>query len=152
MPGDTRPRSEGQTMTASQALRELRSQHDVLRELLDSCEQLADELDVGKATPNQLHREVARLRTAFDVHNDFEEQLLRPLLRQNDAFAEARITRLVDDHVHEHRTMRAQLGTEETAQLRDVIDTLRAHLEAEERYLLTDRVLRDDIVTVEGAG
>jgi len=33
-----------------------------------------------------------------------------------------------------------------------VIETLRAHLDAEERYLLSSKVLRDDLVTIEGAG
>lgn len=136
-------------MTGSQALRELRAQHDALRGLLDTCERVADALDIGEATPPQLQQEVVLLRIAFDAHNDFEEQLLRPLLRQADAFAEARITRLVDDHVAEHRAMRAHLVANETTELREVIDTLRAHLEAEERYLLVDRVLRDDVVTVE---
>jgi MFS family permease len=36
--------------------------------------------------PLQLTREVARLRLAFDAHNRFEEQLLRPVLLATDSF------------------------------------------------------------------
>jgi hypothetical protein len=120
--------------------------------MMDRCTDLADALDAGRMGPLQLTREVARLRLAFEAHNTFEEQLLRPVLLDGDAFAEVRIDRMVEDHVGEHRAMRARLNATETSALRDVIEALRAHLDAEERYLLSARVLRDDLVTVEGAG
>lgn len=138
--------------TPSRALAELKTQHDALRGMMDRCEELAGELDAGRMGPLQLTREVSRLRLAFEAHNTFEEQLLRPVLLGTDAFAEVRIDRMIEDHVGEHRSMRAQLATTETSVLRDVIETLRAHLDAEERYLLTARVLRDDLVNVEGTG
>ena len=128
---------------------ELEAQHDALRGMMDRCEDLADELDAGRMGPTQLMREVARLRLAFDAHNQFEEKLLRPALLDGDAFAAIRIERLVEDHVNEHRAMRQKLASSETVVLRDVIETLRAHLEAEERYLLTAKVLRDDLVQID---
>lgn len=146
---DTPPRSE-RKLTPGRALIELKAQHDALRDMMERCEQLADELDAGHMGPTQLMREVSRLRLAFDAHNKFEEQLLRPALLEGDAFAGVRIDRMVEDHVNEHRAMRQQLASSETSVLRDVIDTLRAHLEAEERYLLTARVLRDDILQDDG--
>jgi hypothetical protein len=139
------PRSERPLRyTPGRALIELKAQHDDLRGMMDRCEDLADELDAGRMGPTQLLREVARLRLAFDAHNQFEEKLLRPALLEGDAFAGIRIDRMVEDHVNEHRTMRQKLASSETAVLRDVIETLRAHLDAEERYLLTANVLRDD--------
>jgi hypothetical protein len=95
---------------------------------------------------------VARLRLAFDAHNRFEEQLLRPALLAADAFGEVRVERMLEEHVVEHREMRARLGSGATADLREVIATLRAHLDAEERYFLSAKVLRDDLVTIEIAG
>jgi hypothetical protein len=69
-------------------------------------------------------------------------------LLENDRHGEVRVERMVEDHVHEHRAIHSQLGVPAgapvTAMLRDVLETLRAHLEAEERYLLTARVLRDE--------
>jgi hypothetical protein len=144
----TPPPSE-RRLTPSRALAELKAQHDALRGMMDRCEQLADELDASRMGPTQLMREVARLRLAFESHNKFEEQLLRPALLEGDAFAGVRIDRMVDDHVNEHRAMRVKLESSETSVLRDVIETLRAHLDAEERYLLTSRVLRDDIINTD---
>ena len=60
-----------------------------------------------------------------------------------------RTDRMVEDHVNEHRAMRSKLASSETSVLRDVIETLRAHLEAEERYLLTAKVLRDDVIQID---
>lgn len=138
--------------TPSRALAELAAQHEVLRGMMARCEELADELDAGRVDPMQLTREVAKLRLAFDSHNKFEEELLRPVLLAGDSFGEVRVDRMVEDHVGEHRAMRRQLGSPATADLRAVIESLREHLETEERYFLSARVLRDDIVTVEGSG
>jgi hypothetical protein len=135
--------------TPGRALVELKAQHDALRGMMDRCTELADELDAGRMGPTQLMREVARLRLAFESHNKFEEQLLRPALLEGDAFAGVRLDRMVEDHVNEHRTMRQQLASSETDVLRDVIETLRAHLDAEERYLLSSRVLRDDVINID---
>jgi len=143
----TQPPSD--TYTPARALVELKAQHDALRGMMDRCEDLADELDAGRMGPTQLLREVARLRLAFDSHNQFEERLLRPALLEGDAFAGVRIDRMVEDHVNEHRAMRVKLASSETSVLRDVIETLRAHLDAEERYLLTAKVLRDDVVNLD---
>jgi hypothetical protein len=137
--------------TPARALAELAAQHDALRGMMDRCLELADLLDAGQMGPMQLTREVSRLRLAFEAHNAFEEEMLRPVLL-GEVFGDVRIDRLVDDHIHEHREMRAQLNTSETSALRETIEQLRAHLEAEERYLLNARVLRDDIVTVESTG
>jgi hypothetical protein len=139
-------------MTPSRLLTELMKQHDALRAMMDRCEQIADELDAGRVPPGNLTREVAKLRLAFDAHNKFEEQLLRPVLREIDAFGDVRIDKMVADHIGEHRAMRQQIGDGPTAELRGAIDNLRVHLEAEERYFVSSRVLRDDLVTVEGAG
>jgi hypothetical protein len=138
------PKARSHQYTPGRALVELKAQHDALRGMMDRCEALADELDAGSKSPVQLLREVSRLRLAFDAHNTYEEQLLRPVLLGGDTFAGVRIDRMIEDHVAEHRMMRQQLSSPATSDLRDVIETLRAHLEAEERYLLTAKVLRDD--------
>jgi hypothetical protein len=143
---------KSRTYPPGRALAELAAQHHALRGMMDRCEELADELDAGRTGPIQLTREVARLRLAFDAHNRFEEQLLRPALLAADAFGEVRVERMIEEHVGEHRAMRDELGSNATADLRAVIASLRAHLEAEERYFLSAKILRDDLVTVEGTG
>lgn len=140
------------THNPKHALTELIHQHDQLRDIIYRCEALADELDAGKAEPSTLLAEVARLRVLFDVHNKYEETLLRPILREADAFGEVRIERMVSDHVNEHRTMRENLGSPLTAELRATLEQLKFHLATEERYFLSSRVLREDVVVVEGGG
>jgi len=138
------------TVKPSRALSELLSQHDSLRCMMDLCEDMANNLDEHVfADPAPLIRELARLRLAFDAHNKFEEQLLRPVLLEHDSFGPVRVQRMVEDHIHEHRAIGERLASPATAALRDVIETLRAHLDAEERYLLSSKVLTDDLVNVE---
>jgi len=125
-------------------LAELLAQHQALRVLMDRCGELADVLDATPgADPAPLASELAHLRLAFDAHNKFEEALLRPVLIEHDDLGKVRIDRMVEDHVNEHHEMRSQLMSPTTAALRDAIETLRAHLDAEERYLFTAPVLRD---------
>jgi iron-sulfur cluster repair protein YtfE (RIC family) len=134
-------------LSPERALAELEAQHAGLRAIMERCDELLVEVEAGRCGPIQLTREVARLRLAFEGHNRFEEQLLRPLLRQTDPFAAARIERMIEEHVNEHRAMAQQLGSKDTADLRDVIETLRAHLDAEERYLLAPSVLREQPIS-----
>lgn len=126
--------------SAPRALAELKAQHNMLRGMMERCEALADELDAGRCGPLQLTREVARLRLAFEAHNRFEEAMLKPVLYAGaDA---ALIDRKIEEHVDAHRAMRIALDSTETAMLRAVIDSMRAHLDAEEVYLLSASTLR----------
>jgi sigma54-dependent transcription regulator len=136
----------------SRALAELLSQHELLRELMTSCERLAGELEDGCLEPSVLAREVARLRVAFDSHNRYEEQFLRPVLTDIDAFGEVRLDQMVTDHVEEHRLVRCGLDSSEAGELRLTLARLRDHLIAEERYFLSSKVLRDDLVSIESSG
>lgn len=119
---------------ASETLAELESQHAALREMMDRCEELADDLDAGRSGPLRLTREVARLRLAFDAHNKFEEQELKPALVACGAFGAAQAAQAVAAHISEHRSMSVQLGSQATRDLREVIANLRAHLAAEDQY------------------
>jgi hypothetical protein len=151
-PTQVEPERDG---SSRDALAELTDQHARLSEMMDRCEALADALDAGTAEVTHVLREVAQLRAAFDAHNQFEERLLRPALLEQDrrsraiAFARgegpgpaladeaaaARAARIADAHVAEHRSMRHQLGSPTTLELRAVLASLRAHLETEQRNL-----------------
>jgi iron-sulfur cluster repair protein YtfE (RIC family) len=123
-------------------LAELTAQHDALRTLMDECEGLVAHLEADpSADPAPLTGALARLRVSLDVHNTFEEELLRPLLLARDPHARARVERMVADHTEEHATISMRFVSPAAAEVRDLIETLRAHLEAEERYLVTPRVL-----------
>jgi len=128
------------TYSHSRAIAEIQAQHAMLRGMMDRCEAFAGELEAGRCGPLQLTREVARLRLAFDAHNKFEEEMLRPVLLAG--MAPAMIDRRIEEHVSEHRAMRTSLATSETNLLREVIDSMRAHLDAEERYLRSAMTVR----------
>jgi len=142
--------------TPSHALAELATQHAGLRAQIAHCEQLADRLDAGLDEPTILLEAIAQLRRAFDVHNQFEEQLLHPLLLDSDWTGAVRVARMVEDHVEEHRAIHREIAASTapasatsphatTAALRDTLASLRAHLESEERGFLSKKVLRDDL-------
>jgi hemerythrin HHE cation binding domain-containing protein len=131
--------------TPSHILAALAAQHAALRDRIERCEDLADGLDAGTAGAPQLLHEVAELRIAFDAHNQFEERLLRPMLLDADWFGAVRVSRMIEDHVLEHRSMRRELETPTSSELRRVLASLRAHLDSEEHTFLSARVLRDDL-------
>ncbi len=128
------------TYSPVRALGELKAQHELLRDMMERCEAFADELEAGRCGPLQLTREVSRLRLAFEAHNKFEEKMLRPVLLAG--IPAAAMDLRIEEHVAAHRTMRFALATSETAMLREVIASIRAHLDAEEHFLSSARALR----------
>jgi iron-sulfur cluster repair protein YtfE (RIC family) len=131
--------------TPSQALDALAAQHADLRERIDRCEEIADQVDAGTGAVSDLLGEVAQLRAAFDEHNQFEEAVLEPLMLDADWLGAVRVSRMVEDHVEEHRAMRHGLAATPTGELRGVLASLRDHLVTEERNFLSRKVLRDDL-------
>jgi len=129
-----------ENVSRQRAIAELKAQHNVLRGMMERCESFADELDSGRCGPMQLMREVERLRLAFEAHNRFEEQMLRPILFAG--IDSATIDRQIDEHVKAHRAMRQGLASSETAMLREVIDSMRAHLDTEEEFIASATSLR----------
>jgi hemerythrin-like domain-containing protein len=141
----------GGTPFPSAALRELLHQHDELRQMIDTCLALVDRLEGGAAVAGDLAQAIARLRIAFEAHNRHEEALLRPVLIAADAFGAVRVDQMIEEHVEEHRVVRQTLASIEVDGLVEILTTLRTHLEEEERWFLSPRVVRDDVVSVEGS-
>jgi hypothetical protein len=129
-------------MDRSEVLELLLAQHTSLRLLMDACEEMETEAD--------LERALARLRLAFAEHNRYEETVLRPILDGIDGFSDVRIVRMVEDHVGEHRALADRMAMLSRGALKALLTTLREHLATEERYFLSPRVVRDDLVVVEG--
>jgi hypothetical protein len=132
-------------MKPSELLAALSRQHADLRERISRCEQLADRYDADLLEPAQLLREVTALRVAFDDHSQFEERALPPALLDAGWLGAEPAARMVEDHVEEHRALRRNLDISTASALRAVLASLRDHLEAEERYFLTRKMLRNDL-------
>ncbi len=134
-------------MNRKDVLDKLLAQHATLRALMDECDPLVGDRDAAAVL--QLERVIARLSLAFDAHNRFEASVLEPILVDVDAFDAVRLARMVTDHESEHRALHERLRVVEPASVQSMLATLREHLAAEERYYLSSRVVRDDLVVVE---
>jgi hypothetical protein len=129
----------------SQALALLATQHRQLRDMIADCEALADALDAGRGDPAPLLAAVTHLRRTFDAHNELEEALLPPVMIDTDWLGAVRVSRMIEDHLEEHSALTRELETTTSSELRSVLASLLAHLDTEERYFLSPKVLRDDL-------
>lgn len=141
-------------MEPSQVLKRLLDQHHGLRKLLDEVEHRAAMIDVFR-----LRGALVKLRSALEEHNRDEEAVLRPMLPDADAWGSVRLETMLAEHAAEHaallRVVEAALGSrdrEAISRSTAVVGELRAHMDAEERGFLSDRVLRDDAVTIDPMG
>ena len=124
----------------------LLEQHDEIRRCLAVAEELAERVRDGALALSELGPAVLALLQAFVRHNRSEEALLEPLLRLGDDYSEARVSRMHEEHLEEHELLRISLGDDLRAVARvlpDLAETLRAHMDAEERTFLHPAVLRD---------
>jgi hypothetical protein len=133
------------SIAPSRMLADLTEQHEQIRKLMRRCELLADDVEGGYTEARVLWAATDELRQALDAHNRFEERLLRPALRELDAFGDVRIEQMVVDHVAEHQALNDHLKAGTIDALRAAIGFLRAHLASEEQSFVTSRVLRGDV-------
>ena len=158
----------------SDAVGELMVQHARLRDMIARCDQLAGALERGAIGAVELLDEVTRLRIALAAHNQREEQLLRPLLLEPISPDLTAGAPTVDDaHVREHHAIERALDDEMSGQmstgmgtgmdtgmdagmdtgmdtgtyneLRRVLGSLRAHLDAEDRLFSAARAWPDEL-------
>src|SRR6185503_10181838 len=101
---------DGESLTPPEARATILRQHAELRALLETAVATARRHLEGTATDRELEEIVVGVRFAFAEHNLFETALLRPLLRDVDAWGAERIHRMIEEHVQEHRLMEAFLG------------------------------------------
>ena len=122
-------------------------QHQRIRHRLAVAEDLAERLLAGEAVRLSFGDAVfALLRELFE-HNRSEEGLLEPLLRAGDDYSSQRVSRMLEEHCAEHALLREGLRGHDLASvaqgLPEVAESLRAHMDAEERTFLHAAVVRD---------
>jgi hypothetical protein len=139
-------------------LAELRQQHDVLRELLAACQTAADQVEETTSREGRpLVRSATLLLEAMARHNLLEEHRLRPILLDADCFGEVRVSQMLEDHIAEHAAVAKGLRdvvliddpSRAARSIRACLTRLRNLLDREERQYLNDRVVRDDIVSID---
>ncbi len=130
-------------------LKELLAQHNEIRRLIQA---------VRDAEPDVAQAQRAQLRAALTAHNAREEELLGTVLPGIDAWSEIRTAHMSDDHRAEHRDLEKLLddGRSDATAPRDetlaLLDDILAHMRDEEALFLNEKVLRDDVITVQAGG
>jgi len=133
----------------------LLAQHENLRELLRDSLQLAEAMGEGTVAPERLASRLDELRGAFAEHNSLEASLLEPLISSGDAWAPARLARMIEEHGAEHLAFTAFFAQSLAGMAHGLVDfaeDVEAHMAAEERTFLSPSVLRDSLVTDGGSG
>lgn len=133
-------------------------QHCVLGQTLDRVQQSAAALlTAGSSSVERVIALGRELYAELQEKIDLEDQLLRPALRDTDAWGEIRaqeLGRLLMEQRHDLEAMALPVDPEaETAvlaaRLLAIIDCFRAHILREEAYALGPDVLRDDVYGID---
>ena len=147
-------------LSASQVRSLILDEHTILRNVLEDIEDSLGEMT--RRVPGAVRRLRASLRTfqdAFLRHLSHEETVLRPLLKDVDAWGPARVETMDE----EHRTQRAAIAelsrlaldqdVDGTIQhIEEFVRRLRADMDGEEQHALSEEVLRDDIIVIDTFG
>ena len=146
-------------MRPSEVRRRVLEDHGGLRADLDRIEALAREADESRVAgvTDQLRREAQRILERLRMHMEWEEQHLVPALRAADAWGEERVAQLLADHREQREILDLivkRLRDPErpdaliAEDVSDWVAYLREDMQQEEHDLLDERVLRDDVISV----
>ena len=146
-------------MQPSEVRRRILEDHERLRREVEQVEGLAREILKDLREPiSALRAEAEGLVKRLFAHMKWEETHLLPALREADAWGAERAERLVRDHREQRNLLDFVLGRlhdparPAEAVARDIVhlaDLLREDMQAEEKDLLDERVLRDDVVAID---
>jgi iron-sulfur cluster repair protein YtfE (RIC family) len=139
---------------------ELLEQHYQLKRLISTAKRLSLQIARGgpvAAPARKLCAVLDELNRTLHAHWEYEETVLQPILRTIDAWGPERVARMERAHRAEHRAMAGALETASAAAgpkklatvARAMADELIAHMDDEEKYLLSRNVLTYDVIRVD---
>jgi hemerythrin-like domain-containing protein len=148
------------TTSASKIRTELLEQHGEIRARADEVRAAMDELKMGPAARDVLRGALARLADAVRNHNAREEELLEDVIPHVDAWGPARAEVMVESHGEEQQEIYAALveagaNPDSDAAIRvvtELLDRMKERMAVEEKLLLGEDVLHDDLVPREYFG
>jgi len=136
----------------------LREQHSHLRQTIETARRAATESLEGKGSSGELQRAVGALERELLAHLDTEERLLEPILEGLDAWGPIRLALLRAEHAHQRAVLAVLSGRPAWPAAALVADRtlsmcrdLLIDMEFEERELLHENVLRDDLILVDAS-
>jgi predicted metal-dependent phosphoesterase TrpH len=140
-------------MKPSEIRRELLEQHATIRTMTEVAQTIAKRLRAGVPPEGDLQDCVARLAEAMRAHNAREEELLRELVQDFDAWGKDRITMMDREHMQAHRRLdEAIRGIPEVRTAVAAVGVIalahliREHMDREEAAFLNEDVLCDEVV------
>ncbi|MEK6606087.1 MAG: hemerythrin domain-containing protein [Myxococcota bacterium] len=147
--------------TPGEVRRLVLADHAALRGRLARAVRYAESISLGESTPpDALRAAVRSLARLLHAHLDLEDAILAPALIASGAWGEACAARLGADHALQREwiaELRA-LALDRNGPPRLLADTLlvlaaalRDDMEAEERDLLREDFLRDDVIAIDAA-
>jgi hypothetical protein len=146
-------------MQPSEIRKTVLDDHETLRAILASLERVARQVIEGESPLiGAVRLEGEELLKTLGRHMHWEDLYLRPALLQADAWGQARAERLDDDHREQRELLAYSLSAVEdqsrpaaviARQMLDLARLIREDMEDEERCLLDERVLRDDVVGID---
>lgn len=138
------------------------SDHETIRAMLMTLERVCLEVVDGEShLTGPMRFEGETLLERLLTHMHWEDMYLRPALLEADAWGVERAEHLDRDHQEQRELLRYALASVEdqgrpslviARQLLDLVRLLRKDMDEEEELLVNDRVLRDDVVSLDAEG
>jgi CBS domain-containing protein/iron-sulfur cluster repair protein YtfE (RIC family) len=136
-------------------------EHTMLRAIFIELDRLADQASEGpdEQVESALRERSRELCLTLGRHIELENRILAPALRQTDGFGDVRADQLLAEHATQTRALADLLERIDSmtvpqlaTAVHELISALRADMFHEERALLSDELLRDDVVDVSPGG
>lgn len=144
--------------TQSECREVLRAQHANLRKTIDVARAAALKALDQRGSAGELQTAVSSLQRELLAHLADEEKLLAPILPKLDAWGPLRLDLLKAEHAHQ-RAVLALLAGHDAWPAPSVVagrtlalcDDILADMTFEERELLNEKVLRDDLILLDAS-
>jgi iron-sulfur cluster repair protein YtfE (RIC family) len=145
-------------MTNSERRRILCAQHARLRVTVEIARNAARHALARGGAAGELQTAVLTLQRELLAHLAEEEKLLEPVLREIDAWGAVRVDLLRAEHAHQRAVLAVLTGHQAwpagavvAGRTLTLCDDLLSDMEFEERELVNDRVLRDDLILLDAS-
>ncbi|HUJ28995.1 MAG TPA: hemerythrin domain-containing protein [Myxococcales bacterium] len=136
----------------------LREQHTHLRATIATAQAAAQSLLAAKGVAGELQAAVKALESELLAHLADEERLLEPVLSTIDAWGPVRAGLLRAEHAHQRAVLQVLTGptawpaaTLVAGRTLSLCADLLTDMEFEERELINDKVLRDDLILLDAS-
>lgn len=132
--------------------------HDQIRELLATVDDLAAAVVRGGCDALPLRRSASRLYELLQGHLDFEDEHLIPAIRDADAWGEERARQLQEEHREQRELLSYVLGQIEDREhapkllgqtLKGFVAAMIEDMDHEENAIVNEEILRDDVVGID---